>query len=151
MDPAELARAATAALAPFLIEAGETVAMEAVKKLPEQARKVWSLIETKIHGKPAAEEAAQDLVENPSDEDNQAAFELQIKKLIKENPEFGEALSIALTRKGPGTASNMGSGAAASGGSVAAGAGGIAIGGSVGGSVVLGNNNTVGESRKGVL
>lgn len=144
MDPTTLANATTAALAPYLIQAGETLAKQALNKLPEQAQKLWGTIIEKFDGRPAAEGAAQELVVNAEDPDNQEAFNLQLKKMLRDDPAFAEEVVRLLKAEQSNAAvQNMGSGAAASGGSVAAGAGGIAIGGNVGGSVVFGNNNTI--------
>jgi hypothetical protein len=149
MDPTALASATTAALAPYLIQAGETLASQALKKLPEQTQKLWGTIIEKFDGRPAAEGAAQELVVNAEDPDNQEAFNLQLKKMLRDDPTFAEeVVSLLKAEQYNAAVQNMGSGAAASGGSVAAGAGGIAIGGNVGGSVVFGNNNTLqGEDK----
>jgi hypothetical protein len=144
MDPTTLANATTAALAPYLIQAGETLAKQVLNKLPEQAQKLWGTIVEKFEGRPAAEGAAQELVVNAEDPDNQEAFNLQLKKMLRDDPAFAEEVVRLLKAEQHNAAvQNMGSGAAASGGSVAAGAGGIAIGGNVGGSVVFGNNNSI--------
>ena len=144
MDPMTLASTATALLAPYLAKAGEAIAGEAISKLPEGVDKLWGLISNQFKGKPAAEGAAQDLAEKAGDPDNQEAFSLQLKKALKENPEFATQLADMLKPKAEGgSIQNTGSGAVATNGGVAAGAGGIAIGGNVGGSVVFGNNNTL--------
>jgi hypothetical protein len=149
MDPTTLANATTAALAPYLIQAGETLAKQALNKLPEQAQKLWGTIVEKFEGRPAAEGAAQELVVNAEDPDTQEAFNLQLKKMLRDDPTFAEeVIQLLKAEQESASTRNTGSGAAASGGSVAAGAGGIAIGGNVGGSVVFGNNNTIqGEDK----
>ena len=142
MDPATLAATATSFLAPYLIKAGQTLADQAVERLPQGVSKVWSYVLEKFQGKPAAEEAANDLASNADDEDSQAAFRKQLKKLL-EDPAIVAELSDLLTKGKESVGINVQSGAVATGGGVAAGQGGIAVGGSVGGNIVTGNNNTV--------
>ncbi len=43
-------------------------------------------MEEKFKGNPAAQEAASDLLKNPSDADNQAAFRMAIRKFAEEDP-----------------------------------------------------------------
>jgi hypothetical protein len=154
MDPNAMAGAAASFLMPYLVKFGKNLAEDAVEKLPEHVQKLWALIQSKVSGKPAAEGAAQELVEKPDDPDNQEAFILQLKKLLKEDPAFTanlEGLLKALSESGLGAEKgvvNLGSGAVATGGSTAAGAGGIAIGGSVGGSIIMGSNNTINPGGK---
>lgn len=144
MDPVTLASTATSLLAPYLVKVGETLASEASKKLPDQIGKLWDLIYGRIKDKPASEAAANDLTAQAGDPDNQEAFALQLKRVLKDDPAFAGEIEKLLDSAQPATGTaNTGSGAAASGHGVAAGAGGIAIGGNVGGSVVFGNNNQV--------
>jgi|SRR5215216_1026466 len=142
MDPATLAVSATSFLAPYLLKAGQALADQAVEHLPEGVGKVWSYVLEKFQGKPAAEEAAHDLASHADDEDSQAAFRRQLKKLL-EDPTVVAELSALLTKGKESVGINVQSGAVATGGGVAAGQGGIAVGGSVGGNIVMGNNNTV--------
>ena len=142
MDPITLAASATSFLAPYLLKAGQALADQAVEHLPEGVDKVWSYVVEKFQGKPAAEEAANDLASHPDDEDSQAAFRRQLKKLL-EDPTVVTELSALLTKGKESMGINVQSGAVATGGGVAAGQGGIAVGGSVGGNIVMGNNNTV--------
>jgi len=144
MDPATLAAGVTSFLAPYLVKAGQTLATQAVEHLPEGVNKVWSYVSEKFQGKPAAEEAAKDLVSNAKDEDNQAAFRKELKKLL-EDPAITAELSALLEKGKESVGINVQSGAVATGGSVAAGQGGIAVGGSVDGNIVMGNNNTVSQ------
>jgi hypothetical protein len=142
MDPATLAASATSFLAPYLLKAGQALAGQAVEHLPEGVGKVWGYVLEKFQGKPAAEEAANDLASHADDEDSQAAFRRQLKKLL-EDPAVVAELSALLTKGKESMGMNVQSGAVATGGGVAAGQGGIAVGGSVGGNIVMGNNNTV--------
>jgi hypothetical protein len=148
MDPSQLAQAATTLLAPYLIQAGEKLAEEAIKKLPAQVGKLWNAISAKLSGKPAAQASLQEMIEKADDPDNQEAFSIQLKKVLKDDPDFlNELTSLFKAAKDAGGINNVGNGSIAIGG-VAAGAGGIAIGGSVGGSVVIGNSNTISGQAK---
>ncbi len=98
---------------------------------PPPLRKLWSLIGTRFAGKPAAEGAIEDLMADADDPDNQEAFTIQLKKALRDDPLFAGELSAIVAASQAG---------AASGGTV------INIGGNVGGSIVFGNNNTIGNS-----
>ena len=88
MDPTALAAAATVLLAPYVAKAGEKLAEKVCEKLPEQISSLWNAIAAKFKGKPAAEEAAKDLAKAPADDDNQAAFRKELKKLLAEDSDF---------------------------------------------------------------
>ncbi len=146
MDPAMLAASATSFLAPYLLKAGQTLANQAIDHLPEGVNKVWNFVLEKFQGRPAAEVAANDMASNANDEDNQAAFRKELKKLL-EDPAIVAELSDLLAKGKESVGINVQSGAVATGGGVAAGQGGIAVGGSVGGHIITGNNNTVSTER----
>src|SRR5512135_3090072 len=93
MDPATLAASVTALLGPYLAKAGTTLAAEAVKRLPDALGGLWKAVAQRFQHKPAAEAAANDLTAKPDDEDNQAAFALQLKKMLKEDPTFLEEIA----------------------------------------------------------
>ncbi|HEX9075806.1 MAG TPA: hypothetical protein VF932_08485 [Anaerolineae bacterium] len=142
MDPAALAAAATALLVPFLSKVGQGMADQAEKKLPEQVEQIWQAVLAKFRGQPAAEASAGDLKAKANEEDNQAAFAIQLKKALKDDPAFADELTKLLQAAQNATGMTAGvSGAVASQGSVAAGQ--INVGGSVGGSVVVGSHNQV--------
>jgi hypothetical protein len=146
MDPVTLAATATTILAPYLAKAGKVVLEDAAKELPEAVGKVWDKLAQRFHDKPAAEDAARDLLSKPDDEDNQEAFKTQLRKLLKEDPDFASEFE-ALVNNAQAIINQQGSGAIATHGGVAAGQGGIAIGGNVEGNVIIGNNNTVADNR----
>lgn len=154
MDPNAMAGAAASFLMPYLVKFGKNLADQAAENLPGQVQQLWKMIREKMEGKPAAAGAAEELVEKPEDTDNQEAFLLQLKKILKEDSEFGshlEAMLKALAESDLGKEKgviNLGSGAVASGGSTAAGAGGIAVGGNVGGSIIMGSNNSIHPGNK---
>jgi hypothetical protein len=147
MEPTTLAASAIALLSPYLAKAGTKAADEVGKKLPEYAAKIWTAIRDKFKGKPAAEEAVQDLLEKPEDGMKQVVFQNQLLKVLESDDAFAESLLALLSQagseaKGQGgdTITNTGSGAIATGGSVAAGEGGVAVGRDVHGSITLGQS-----------
>jgi hypothetical protein len=146
MDPTALAAAATALLAPYVAKAGEKLAEKVGEKLPEQMGKLWTAIAAKFKGKPAAEEAAKDLAANPKDEDNQAAFRKELKKLLAEDGGFVNELEQLLKSAQAATSIT-----ASQGGAVVMGDGtAIGIEGNLSGNIVFGNNNTAAnEIRQG--
>ena len=148
MDPITLAAAATTLLAPYLAKAGEKAAEKIGEKLPEAIGKVWNAIAAKFKGRPAAEGAANELTAKPDDTDNKEAFNVQLRKLLKDDPAFAAELERLLRTAGGDTIFNTGSGAVATHGGVAAGAGGVAVGGNVDGAIVIGSGNTVIQKKR---
>lgn len=141
MDPQTIATTAVTVLAPYLAKAGEKAVEEVGKKLPDTIGKLWRSMQTRWRGKPAAEEAAKDLLAAPEDSDNQAAFRKELRKLLDTDSAFAVELVALLhsaQRENSGPIVNSGSGVVATGSSVAAGVGGIAIHGNVSGSVITG-------------
>ena len=67
MDPTSIATAVVAFLAPYLAEGGKAVAKKAGEALV-------AALERRFKGKPAAEEAMNDMKATPQDEDVQAAL-----------------------------------------------------------------------------
>jgi len=143
MEPTTLAASAVALLSPYLVKAGTKAAEEVGKKLPEYAGKMWTAITDKFKGKPAAEEAATELLEQPEDGVKQIVFQNQLHKAL-EDEVFAKAIEDLLSRaedeaksQGGATIINTGSGVAAADGGVAAGKGGIAVGRDVHGNITL--------------
>ncbi len=151
MDPVTLAAAATSVLLPYLAKAGKIVLEDVAKQLPDTAGKLWDKIAEKFQAKPAAQGAAQDLVGNADDKDNQDAFELQLRKMLKEDPAFADELSALVDKAQKESISLQGSGAVATNGGVAAGQGGVAVQGNVQGNIVLGNNATTLGNNSGTI
>ena len=144
MDPATLATATTALLAPYLAKLGGSFMEEVGSRLPDKVGKVWETIVSRFKGNPTASSVANDLVKKADEPDNQEAFALQLKKLLKEDEEFASTLQSIL-KDAQGQISNVGDGAVATNGSV--GVGKIEIGGNLSGNITIGNNNLVNESR----
>jgi hypothetical protein len=146
MDPATLATTAVSFLVPYLGKATDKAVEKVGEKFPDAVGKVWNTIAAKFKGKPA-EEAAKDLVVQPAEADNQAAFRKELRKVFEAEPafaaEFESLLNIA-RHESNDMISNTGSGAVATHGGVAAGAGGVAVKGDVHGGIVVG-----GPEKKG--
>ncbi len=129
MDPATLATAVTGLLAPYLAKAGGAILDRAAAGLPDAVSHLWDSITKHFEGKPAAAAAATDLAKNASDEDQQAAFALQLKMALKNDPEFASALEDLVKKAG---------GEPQGGHNVTFTTGNIS-----GSSIVVGDNNTV--------
>lgn len=135
MDPVALASTVTAFLAPVLTKFGENFAEDAGKKL-------WDAIAEKFKSKPAAVGAANEFATKADDPDNQEAFTLQLKKTLKEDPEFAQEIAqlVDQYRIGTGGFSNINDSAIATEGSIATGS--IQTG-DINGNFVIGNQNTI--------
>lgn len=74
---------------PYLLKLGDKAAEETAKKLGvdawEKAKVIWTKLRPQVQVKPAAQEAVEDVVKSPEDEDAQAALRQQLKKLLKED------------------------------------------------------------------
>ncbi len=101
MDPATLAAAATSLLAPYLAKAGRAILEHATDALPGEVAHVWDSITKHFEGKPAAAAAATELAQQPSDEDQQAAFNIQLKLALKNDPDFAAALEELVKKATP--------------------------------------------------
>jgi hypothetical protein len=145
MDPAELAMTVTNLLAPFLAKMGESMMEEVGAKLPEKIGKVWRAISNRFQGNPSASGAASDLVKDAEDTDNQEAFALQLKKVLKEDADFASTLTDLLGEARE-SISNVGEGAVATGGSIAVSK--INIERDMSGNMMIGNNNQITEHNK---
>jgi hypothetical protein len=131
MDLATLAQLITSMFVPYVAKAGAKLAEKVGERLPDQIQKLWEIIYVRFKGKSATEEVINDFAANPGEEDAQAIFRIQLKKLLSEDIAFAEELRTLLPRVNTADVSNIGSGAVATDGSVASGMGGIAIGGNV--------------------
>lgn len=100
MDINALASSLTTALVPllpYLLKAGEKAAEETGKKVADQslewAKSLWTKLKPKVEAKPDALEAAQDVAHAPDDQDAQAAFRRQLRKLLTEDQSLAEEVS----------------------------------------------------------
>ncbi len=128
MDPATLATAVTSLLAPYLAKAGGAILERATDALPDQVAHLWNAVTSHFEGKPAAAAAATDLAKNASDEDQQAAFALQLKMALKNDPDFAAAVQDLVKKAG---------GESEGGHNVT-----ITTGNVTGSAIVFGNNNS---------
>lgn len=135
MDPATIAASATTLLLPYIKKGGEKLAETLGEKVPAGIAKVWKAVTSRFKGKPAAEEAVKDLAVRADDQDCQAAFRKELRKLLAADSQFVSELERLLAAASADTVNNIGSGAVATHGGVAAGAGGVAVGGSVHGNI----------------
>ena len=96
---------------PFLLKLGEKAAEKATEsaagKFGEaawgKAQAVWGKLSPKVEAKESAKEAATDVASNPEDEDLQAAFRVQLKKLLEQDDALGRAISTILQEESPRT------------------------------------------------
>ncbi len=140
MDIGALANSVTTALVPllpYLVKAGEKAAEETGKAVAGQSwewtKSLWTKLKPKVEAKEAALEAAHDVARAPEDEDAQAAFRQQLKKLLTEDQSLAEEVSRWL-EQGKAAGINVSAGGERS----------VAIGGNVKGStIVTGDKNKV--------
>src|SRR5262245_52087808 len=74
---------------PYLTEFGGKVAESAAEKigedLLESGKKIWGRLQGLFESRPAALEAARDVVTSPNDIDAQGAFRQQLKKILSQD------------------------------------------------------------------
>ncbi len=148
-DIPALVTAVWSALQPLL----PVIAAKGAEEIGKRAAgEVWEAVKKKFESRPAAQETLADLLETPQDGDVQAAFRVQLKKLLEADPAFAAEISRLLRAAGEGVyfAHQSGNGAIAQGpGAKAVGAGGVMIGGNVSGSAIIsGEGNTVNAEKK---
>ena len=119
MDSVTLATAATTLLAPYLSKIGEKALEKIGEQLQEEVGAVWNGLWNRIKEKPAAADAANDLVTNADDEGNQQIFTTHLKKALEKDEDFAILLEDLLeqARQEVGI-SNVGDGVVATNGSV---------------------------------
>ena len=136
MDPVSLAATATAFLIPYLKDIGGKV-------LEELGKSAWDLITESFKDKPASASAAEEFAADADDPDNQAAFEAQLRKALKENPELAKEIESLLKRAKESGITNS-DGAVASGDGSAA----LNIDGDVSGNIIIGHGNQISQSTE---
>lgn len=89
VDVAALGALLASAL-PYLIRAGDHVASEASRVLGDEAwrhaKRLWERLAGAVGGKPAAQEAADDVAAAPADAEAQVALVHQLRKLLEADP-----------------------------------------------------------------
>ena len=144
MDPITLATAATTLLAPFLSKVADKAMDKIAEQLPETVGAVWNGIWNRIKEKPAAADAANDLVTNAKDEGNQQIFTTQLRKALEKDEDFAIQLTDLVEKAKSESSKTIGGDeitVSANNNSTAVGK--VSIGGNVDGNFVIGNNNQV--------
>lgn len=100
MDLSVLAQNIITFLAPFLpylVKGGEQAIQEIGKQFGgdtwKQAKTLWGKLHPKVEAKPTAQEAVQDLVKSPDDEDAKTILRIQLKKLLTEDETFAKEIA----------------------------------------------------------
>jgi len=138
MDPATIGTAVVAFLSPYLAEGGKAAAKKAGGALV-------AAIERRFKDQPAAQEALEDMKDDPQDDDVQAALRVQLKKAMQADEAFAAELAGLVEEAqaiAPATyrAAVYGSGAVAQGpGAAAAGEHGVATSGDAQGPIITGD------------
>jgi len=97
MEPVTtLATSVVAALAPYLMKAGEEFAKEAGKAAVNKIGTLYQFLNKRFKNHPSAKEALDDLKAKPDDEDAQAALRVQIKKQLKADPGLAKTIKKLL-------------------------------------------------------
>lgn len=91
MDPTTLAAGAVTALVPYLTEAGKGLAFAAGEAAWVHVEKLWALVRGRI-----GDDAANDLVSQPGDDDVQGQARLQLRKALAADPAFARDLEALL-------------------------------------------------------
>lgn len=98
---------------------------------PATIREMWETIQNQFAGRPAAQGALEDWQADADDPDNQEAFAIQLKKALREDGPFATRLAGLVEEERKRTQSDKPAGIN------------IQVGGNVGGSIVIGNQNTL--------
>lgn len=124
-------------LAPCLgvLLSGATAAAEEIGKsvapdLLAHAKRLWAKLRPHVEAKPAALEAAEDVAQQPDDERRRVALELQLEKLLRDDPALADAVAPIVKE-------------AVAAGVVAAGERAVAVGGNVSGVIVTGDSAVI--------
>ena len=144
-DPAAISALAVStltALKPYLSTLSDKALNTTAEKIgggvPDAVAKLWKKLRGQASGKPAAEEAINDILEAPEDPDTEASLRLQLKKLLQQDSEFAKELNPLV--EAAVQISVTGSGAAAQQGSAAAGERGVALKDSTARDIIIADN-----------
>jgi hypothetical protein len=66
------------------------------EELPTHIGKIWTVLRERSARKPSTQEALADLIKNPNEPDLQAAFRVQLRKMLEEDRDFAEELKRIL-------------------------------------------------------
>ena len=107
---------------PFLGKVGENIASDAAKKIGSsawtQALSVWSKLKSEISTNFSLEQSIQDLADNPSDSDAQAALRLQIKKVLSADNQLLQEFNSSFQHQSTGNTVTASEGSIAAGGNI---------------------------------
>jgi hypothetical protein len=82
---------------PTLIGAGKQIGREAANvvgsEVADLGRRVWERLQGSLVNRPTAESAAGDVAADPNDETARETLELQLKKLLKDDPQLRKDLA----------------------------------------------------------
>ena len=144
MDIATLCTLVISLISPYVQKAAEKLAEEQGKRIPDYIGKLYSTIKSRFARRRLAKKALTDFVRRPQDADLQKALEVQLKKLLVEDPKFaaeiGRLVSDIHEIDKDGILLQTQSGGLATFGSVAAGKGGVAIGKNAKGDIHINNS-----------
>jgi hypothetical protein len=110
--------------------AAEEIGRSVAPDLLAHAKRLWTRLRPHVEAKPAALEAAEDVAQAPDDGRTRAAFELQLEKLLRDDPALVDALAPIVKD-------------AVAAGVVAAGERNVAVGGNVSGVIVTGDSAVI--------
>ncbi|MEM8504773.1 MAG: hypothetical protein AAF716_16645 [Cyanobacteria bacterium P01_D01_bin.1] len=106
LEIAAIADSVTRLLAPvlpYLVKLSDQASQEAAKKVgPEawdRAKNVWAKLKPLFGRRPSVQEAVNDIVEEPDNEDAQAAFRQQLRKILKGDEALRAELSNLLSEE----------------------------------------------------
>jgi hypothetical protein len=100
------------------------------EEAPAPLKKLWGLILGKFSGKAAAEGALEDLFADAEDPDNRQAFSIQLRKALKEDPQFAGEVG-AILEAGQKSVTTV-----------------INVSGNVGGNLTVGAGNVIADNIK---
>lgn len=82
---------------PFLLKAGEGAAEQASEQFGaetwSQANAIWSKLQPHVEAKAAAQEAVQDVAQNPEEDDLKIVLRVQLRKLLEQDPDLATAIA----------------------------------------------------------
>jgi hypothetical protein len=93
MDPATLATTATSLLLPYIVKAGKLTLDKISEGMPETLGNLWKAISNKSTVEPDVAKAANEIVQEPDNPDNQENFNLQLRRALKKDEAFASQLA----------------------------------------------------------
>lgn len=85
-----------AILSAFLLHLAEKTGKAIGNQAWRKAENIYDIIKKKMSGKTSAEEALEDLKDNPADPDLQASVRVQLKKILNNDENFTKQLALFL-------------------------------------------------------